>query len=449
MENEKFNLSLRGVHLWWTTWQSFLILFIVCSLPICSEEVKHFTLDESIQTAIQNNLSIKSAEARVRQAEIEKKDAFTLFLPAISSSFSYTKLNEAAEFTVPGFGSFKATDQDIYNSTFTLTQPVFTGGKLKYAYKQSEENLKKVDYEYQTLCRNISFDVKNAYFSVLKAQKFLEVAKELKKQSEKHLDVAKKFFESGMATKVDVLKTEVFLSEINQEIIEAENVLSLSISNFNFLLNQPLSTKIILEDTLKIQKIDVLFNEWKKFAFENRPELKEFESMLKISGYGIKVAKGDYYPQISLLSNYQNEKGNQDSLGSWKSSWNVMLAFEIDIWNWGSKKYKVKSAKSQEEQLREEFQLFKNGIELEVKNAYLGLETSKKKIETAKKSIEEAEENLRVTNLLYKEGMTTTTEVLDAQTSLSRAKNNYYQALYDYQIFYARLEKASGKGWKE
>jgi len=337
------------------------------------------------------------------------------------------------------------TDQDFYSSALTLTQPVFTGGKLKYAYKQSEENLKKVDYEYQTLCRNISFDVKDTYFSVLKAQKFLEVAKELKKQSEKHLNVAKKFFESGMATKVDVLKTEVFLSEINQEIIETENALSLSISNFNFLLNQSLATKIILEDTLKVQKIDVPFYEWKKTAFKNRPELKEFESMLKISGYGIKVAKGDYYPQVSLLSNYLNEKGNQDSIGKWKSSWNVVLAFEVDIWNWGSNKYKVKSAKSQEEQLKKEFQLFKNGIELEVKNAYLNLKSSERKIETAKKSIEEAKESLRVTNLLYKEGMTTTTEVLDAQTSLANTKNNYCQALYDYQISYAQLEKSSGK----
>lgn len=421
-----------------------IFLFFPISFIFC-EEIKYLNLEESIKIAIENNLNVKVGEEKVIQSEIEKKDAFTLFLPKIFSSFSLTRLDEPNLIEIPSAGiSFEATKQYLYNGAITFSQPLFTGGKLFYTYKQSEESLKKTNYEYQKLIQDICFNVKETYFSILKIEKSLEVAKELKKQAQEHLKDANLLFKNGLVTKLDILKTEVFLAEVEQKIIEVENALSVATTNFNFLLNQPISTRIQLEDILEEGKTEFSFDEWKELAFKNRPELKIYETLLKISDFNINLAKSDYFPQISLLANYQNEKGTQSSLEEWRESWNAVIALELNIWNWGSTKNKIEKNKLQKSQLEKEYQLLKNSIELDVKNNFLNVKSAEEKIKTAKKQIEEAEENLRLTNLLYKEGMTTTTEVLDAQTSLSQAKNNYFQALYEYKIAYSQLEKASG-----
>ena len=94
--------------------------------------------------------------------------------------------------------------------------------------------------------------------------------------------------------------------------------------------------------------------------------------------------------------------------------------------------------------MEKQLEIVKKSIELEVKNAYLNLLSAEKKIDETKKQVEAAEENLRVANLLYKEGMATTTDVIDAITSLTEAKNNYYISIYEYKIAYFQLEKATG-----
>ena len=105
---------------------------------------------------------------------------------------------------------------------------------------------------------------------------------------------------------------------------------------------------------------------------------------------------------------------------------------------------KTKKAEKSKQEIEKQFELVKNSIEIEVKNAYLNFLSAKKKIEQAKKQIESAEENFRVARLLYNEGMATTTDVIDANIGLIQANNNFFNYLYQYQISCAELEKAAG-----
>ena len=86
-------------------------------------------------------------------------------------------------------------------------------------------------------------------------------------------------------------------------------------------------------------------------------------------------------------------------------------------------------------------------ITLEIKNAYLILQETESQIVVWQKVIEQAEENFRISEERYKERVATSTEVLDAQTLLTRAKSEYANALGDYNINYARLQRAMGTIW--
>ena len=86
-----------------------------------------------------------------------------------------------------------------------------------------------------------------------------------------------------------------------------------------------------------------------------------------------------------------------------------------------------------------------DSIRFDVKNALLGLELARKDIPPTKKAVEQAEENLRVSEERYKVQATTSTEVLDAQTLLTQARSNYYDALYNHNLAKAGLKRAIGE----
>jgi len=420
-----------------------IFLFLCLSFTVSVFAGETLTIEKSIEIAISNNLQVKAVEEKIKQADYSKKEAYTYLLPRLSSTFTYTRLNEAGVIDFSGTSS-PVTDADLYNLGFALSQPLYTGGRLSALYEQAKENLKETGFEKDTVIQNLILDVKKGYFSILKAKKSVQTVNSLKEMAEEHLKTAKSLFEEGVVTKMDVLKTEVFLADAEQQILQAENALALARSGFSFLLNLPLSSDIDVEDVPERERRRNTIEYWTALACEQRPELKELESVARIYGYNIEVEKSGYRPQVALFANYLWDRGTQNAVGEWVDSWNLGIALELDIWNWGETGYRVQKASHQKEEIEKQYALLHRSIELEVKDSYLNLETSGKQIVSSKKSLEKAEENLRVTRILYKEGMATTTDVLDAQSGLATARNSYYQAQYDYHIAYAELKKSSG-----
>jgi outer membrane protein TolC len=115
-----------------------------------------------------------------------------------------------------------------------------------------------------------------------------------------------------------------------------------------------------------------------------------------------------------------------------------------NFWDWGRTHYLVQEKTLQGEQVKENFIQVKDLIRLEVKEAFLSLREAEKNIALADKTIQQAEENFRISEVRYREQATTSLEVLDAQTLLTQAKNNNYQALYAYNLAQSRLQRAMG-----
>lgn len=418
-------------------------IFLLITSWLFAEET--LSLEDSIKIAIDNNLKIKISQARIDQAYYQKEITKTNFLPKLSSSFNYTYLgdNQPISFN-PLFPSFKVTDDNLYTISFKVTQPVFTGWKIETAYQVAKDSFEKTKIDYETDIQNLVLDVKKAYFNILKAQRLLETSLKYRESLQNHLKDAKKMFDLGLVTKLDILKTEVALKDAETKITESENFLNLARSNFNYVLNRPLDYNFIIQDILEQQEVENDYQRWFTTAMKQRNEIKSFEKVLSIYDKNIKIEKSNLYPQVYFFFNYNFEKGTQTSREDWGDNWNTGILLSYDIWNWGETQKKIKKAEKSKQEIEKQFELVKNSIEIEVKNAYLNFLSAKKKIEQAKKQIESAEENFRVARLLYNEGMATTTDVIDANIGLIQANNNFFNYLYQYQISCAELEKAAG-----
>ena len=128
-----------------------------------------------------------------------------------------------------------------------------------------------------------------------------------------------------------------------------------------------------------------------------------------------------------------------------KDFWDIRATATWDFWQWGRTRYGVREKLSRLSQAKLKKQQVLDSIHLEVKQAYLRTQETQKNITTVEKAIEQAKENLRITEERYKEQVSTTTDVLVAQTLLTETMTNYYNALYDFKIAKSVLYRAIGQ----
>ncbi|MEW6103361.1 MAG: TolC family protein [bacterium] len=395
------------------------------------------SLENSISIALKNNKSLQLSQKRIEQAKARLKEARASCLPILKLDSSYTRLDEA-----PTMGSMKIGDEDMYEIKTSFQQPIFTGGKIKAANKIARDSISVSEYEYNACRADVMLKVKTAYFSLLKLKKLLEVSKESLKQVEAHLNVVKSFYDAGMTTKVDVLKAEVSLSNAEQGVIKSENAVKLQEASFNSLLGRDMDTPVEIVDVFQIEPFDIELKACLNSAYQNRDDLLAVKKEVEIGKENIAIAKADYYPNIALFSNYSYQKG-QSYKTDWEGSWVAGILVNITLWDWGATKAKIDQAKEVLEQIKDNVEILKDGIAIEVKSAYLSLQEAEKTIKVAENQVSQAEEAFRMEKERYKEGICTSTDVLDAQVLLTQAKTNYYQSLYDYHLAMAKLQKAT------
>jgi Outer membrane protein len=203
-------------------------------------------------------------------------------------------------------------------------------------------------------------------------------------------------------------------------------------------------------DILTYQPLKQSFEECLNIAQQSRLELKISSLKAAQAAKFVRVAQSDFLPSLSVVGNYARFGDNPSVAGSDfrdAESWYIMAVASWNFWEWGKTKFRVDASKARENQAIDTAKELNDQITLEIKNAYLTLQEAENQIAVSEQVIEQAEENFRISEERYKERVATSTEVLDAQTLLTRAKSEYANALGDYNVNYARLQRAMGTIW--
>jgi outer membrane protein len=184
-------------------------------------------------------------------------------------------------------------------------------------------------------------------------------------------------------------------------------------------------------------------------ANQNRLELQVADLEVQIAEKDYKLSQRNYFPSIDLTGTLTRRGTEWDVDGGEgiadKKFWDIRATATWDFWQWGRTRYGVKERLSRLSQAKYRKDEILDNIELEVKQAFLRTKESEKNITAVEKAIEQAKENLRITEERYKEQVSTTTDVLVAQTLLTDTMTNYYNALYDFKIAKAVLYRAIGQ----
>jgi len=410
-------------------------------------------LQETISAALTANLDLKQAEAEVKAAQAVKNERTTGFLPTLNTRYSYLRRDQPTSQAL-GVQGVGVTDvlinpQDEYNFVTSFSQPIFTGFALINQYKIASLGLDVAEIKQKLTRQNIILDAKNAYFSILKNQKLLDVAQITVKQITAQKDVAENMYQVGMSPLNDLLQSQVQLANAKQSLITAQNNLAIAQSQFNTLLIRPVNTPVAIVDILDYKPFPFDIDYCLGQAEKNRLEIQIADLEVQISQKNYKLSQRDYYPTVNLEGNYYKRGTDWDANGGEgigdSEYWDIRATATWNFWEWGRTTYGVREKLQRLSQAKYGQEQTQVNINQEVKQAYLKTKESEQNIVTIEKAIEQARENLRITEERYKEQVSTITDVLIAQTLFTQTMTNYYNALYDYKIAKAVLYRAIGQ----
>jgi outer membrane protein len=443
-------------------WRTIVLtLFTVAFFPHLVFAEEPLTLEASIDIALKNSIVINIAKEGSKGATAQKREAITGFLPKFNTSYSYQRLNEAPfmkfvgvppplNAIIPNGTELIAGTQNNYNWAIEATQPLFAGGGILANYQANSIGEDAAHLEETAKYQDVVQEVKVAYFNILRAQRIQDATRQSVEMLGAHRDVAENYFNVGMIPKNDLLHAEVELANGKQALVRAKNAVELAKSSFNTVLKRKIFAPVEVVDILAYHPLNQSFEECLNVAQKTRPELKISSLKAAQAGKLVRIAQSDYFPTLSLVGNYSRFGDNPSVSGSDyqdTESWYVVAVASWNFWEWGKTKFRVDASKAKENQAIEASKELNDQVTLEIKNAYLILQETESQIVVWQKVIEQAEENFRISEERYKERVATSTEVLDAQTLLTKAKSEYANALGDYNVNYARLQRAMGTIW--
>ncbi len=435
----------------------FILLAGMFTTKSLSQEALSLTVDKAIQIGLENSKVVHASLMRVNYADAKEAEINASRLPSVKFAAGYTRLSDTPPFTVTlppqlGGNSFTLTPSLVNNYALkaTVEQPLFTGFRLSAASDAAEYNSLATEQDHARVKSDLVYNVRASYWMLFKAMEIKKVNDENVEQMKAHLKDVQSMLDQGMATTNDLLKVQVQFSDAQLRQIESNNNVQLATIGLNYTLGIPLQTKIAIDTDVK-QSVDINTSDLISLiakANERRPELRASEYRVKAAEAGITAAKSGWWPQVYLAANYNYNRPNQriqPMQDIFKDTWDVSLGVSLDVWNWGKTLHQSDQASAQYEEAKDGLSQAKDAITLELTQVYLNLNQAKERIDVARQGVKQAEESYRVTNQRFKEGLAQNSDLLDAEVALLQARTNSTQALVDYELTGARLQKAIGE----
>jgi outer membrane protein TolC len=342
----------------------------------------------------------------------------------------------------PGMGIEMDNLSVIYGSV-TVTQPLYVGGKIRYANKQADAGLEIFDHNYSLKYSEIIEKTDNIYWNIASitanvslAEKYIEMLTELEEQMVQMYDL-------GLTPASEKLKVSVQKNEADLNLVKAKNGLKISKMYMNQILGQDLNTEIQIVDSLSydIEMLDV--QNGVSNALSNRDELAILEKRLEIIKYDKKIALADYLPRIGISAGYSSYYV-KDLVEDPGFSPSIAGQISIPIFQWGQGKHKQDAAELRIKQAQTTLENTNDLISLEVQQVKIQVEEAYQSIQIAKKNIAEAQESLDETKASFEVGLNTTTDVLNAQAEWQSANSQLINALAQFEILQTTWQKVTG-----
>lgn len=400
---------------------------------------------ECRKMALKNNEEMKIAENSYRQAKLDKEIAFAAYLPELEGSLTgiYRKDMDlmGAELQMRG----------TYLAGLTLTQPIFTGGKIvasnklaKISVDCAEESLRKTEMD-------IIAEADNAYWTYIAVGEKVKQLEAYQKQLDELYHQIAKSVEVQMATQADLLRVDSKRSQIIYQLKKAKNGVELCRMSLCSTLGVDIHTTIQATET----NIEITSPQQLESSILMRPEYRLLLNQVEAQKQQIKVARADILPTFGISAQYsyygnlklagQAEDGTPFKQEYKDGSPMLMASISVPLFRWGKGLKGIKKAKLNYQNAQLDLQRNERLLNIELQQAIQNIADGYNLVETANIGMSQAAENLRNMQNSYDVSMCTLTDLLDAQAQWQEAYSNQIEAKTQYKIYESEYMRVSGQ----
>jgi outer membrane protein TolC len=405
--------------------------------------VTEITLDQAVNMALTNNPTGKIAVFEFEAA----KGALTAARSYRWPTLSYNHKDAWTWYGEKYIDSNYPTKDhnyvyDNFSNALTLNWTVWAGNKIESQVSQAKLALDSSQWGIASARQTLKYNATDAYFKLMAARNAVKLSEESVERLEKYLQDVQVQYRVGVVAKVDVLRSEVSLAQARQTLIEARNLYDLAMANLNNIIGLPLTTNIGIKGDLTYEKYEQALAACEDTALRQRPEIFQYTDAVKSAQEAITIARAGYLPTVTATA--QAAWYNDQFPGGQNYNWTIYLTTNWNILDSGLTAGNLKKAVETHKKAQEQLRQTVDSVRLDVRSTYLSLQSFDQSIQTSKASVGLAEEDYRIKVIRYRAGVGTNLDVLDAQVALTTAKNNYLLAMYNYNNYRAKLDKAMG-----
>jgi outer membrane protein TolC len=407
------------------------------------------TLATAIDLAYRNNPSIAASRARVDIAQADKDIAYSDFLPQMGMGYRHVVGDtNPSGFVLPtiasGIGNvaFGGSAEEFDMAELRAQWTLWDFGRTTSRFGQS---LLAKEIAGLQLVRNeqtVAFDVTSAYFEALSAKAAADIADESIRRAQSTLDDAKNYLNRGNAIRNDVLKADVFLKQMQLELVKANTAYGVAIAKLNRAIgiNPSASTEIV--ELAESPRFEQSMRECLQLAVDNRREFGVVERGIAKAKLGQSEAQAEFRPKVIVGGLGSIEQEHEPTRYAEHASGGI--AIELGLYQGGKRVAEVMGSQAEIALAVASGKQVCDQIAYEVKIAFLSLDDAAERVKVAQVETAQASENLRVEKSLLDRGDAIFTDVIEAQFTLTRAQQGYLIATYDYQTALARVAFAVG-----
>jgi outer membrane protein TolC len=401
------------------------------------------TFEEAVRAALSRGRDVRLAAQDVRITAEGRTQAAARRLPRIDAGADFTALSEQPSIFMQG-REVQTADQNIFRARVTAEQTIYDFGKTGSRVDQAEARYEGAERQEGLTRERHALDAVSAFLSALRAWEIRKVAEESLATATEHRRVAGNQYELGVVAKNDVLAADVQVANAEGTLISAGNQVELSRSRLALRMGYPGDRSVTpAPGPFPAPPGDVPpFDESLRAALAKRNELRAQAAFIREGAAQLSGAKSEFAPTLFGQGGYSYEN---NSFNPNQSVFSLLLGGKVNLFSGFSDDAAKRQTMISLERRKEGMEKLRDEISLEVKAAHLAVAEAAKKRAIAEVAVARAEENLRIQNDRYREGLAISTEVLDAQTLLTRARVDLQNSGFDLSESRFRLLAVRGE----
>ncbi len=435
----------------------YVVLMAAVAAVAASPAQPVLTLEQAVFAALQTDGRLAVAEAAIDEASADARRAGAGRMPRVEFAYLFQRTNNPVfvfgnllrqgNFTVDNFGIDALNNPDaISNFTpqISIVQPLWTGGRIARREEAAELGIESAGLQQARTRQLVVFETVEAYSGAVLATRHLAVAEEALTTATAHVELAERLRDGGLVVDSDVLRAQVRASEAREAVVRARSGLAVATSALNFMIGNELSAVITLPDDLdEMGMAEAHLEPLVSQALATRPDLRAMTAREQAVAKNIEAHEAAFKPELGLQG--FAESNSASMFGQQSANWGVTVGAKFTIFEGKGRSAAVDKAMAQKRQIEYRAARLRRAVALEVTQAFYDVRAAAERVTQAETAIQLARENQRIVENRYREGLSASVELLDAQTALTRAQTRAVGARRDLMLGRAALDLAVGQ----